>query len=466
MRSNTLLKYHLNRILICPCRLSSSTAPNASGMSLAETGAAAAASAALLGLPQHHHPLSPTYLSALHQQTTSPQHSLRLGDRLPTHQDYLNAAAQRLGELQASAALAADPLNALEASRLAAASPSLRASLQRNSRKRALSASPYSDLDLNTLIRYSPTAMHLLNGGVSPSSSGSYGHLSAGAISPALVHSAHLQQLQAHLIRSASSSPFLSPQNSLQASLLQSSAAAAAAAAAGLSTPNPYYPLLGATSSLTSGTSATTTTSTTSPSTSSLQHLTELATKSSPDTKSSSSTSSTFITSLSPRVASSSNIAQSGPHSSSSTSSTKNHLEPCSNVVSSTIEDEDSREGMLKPIKKEFDSMSKKRQLTPSSELLQGGHNNNIISNPGFLSGLERPIHHHHHMGLSASVGGATVKEEPDFIETTCKWMGCDRGDLITQDALVKVRECSTIISVDNRWTFMIFYGLSSTPPT
>ena len=38
----------------------------------------------------------------------------------------------------------------------------------------------------------------------------------AGALSPALVHSAHLQQLQAHLIRSASTSPFLSPQNSLQ----------------------------------------------------------------------------------------------------------------------------------------------------------------------------------------------------------------------------------------------------------
>ena len=86
-------------------------------------------------------------------------------------------------------------------------------------------------MDLSTLIRYSPTALHLLNGG-SPTSSGSYGHLSPGAISPALVHSAHLQQLQAHLIRSASTSPFLSPQNSLQATLLHSSAAAAAAVSA------------------------------------------------------------------------------------------------------------------------------------------------------------------------------------------------------------------------------------------
>jgi hypothetical protein len=82
--------------------------------------------------------------------------------------------------MQASAAL--DPINAMEASR-------------RASRKRAISASPYSEMDLSTLIRYSPTALHLLNGG-SPTSSGSYGHLSPGALSPALVHSAHLQQLQ------------------------------------------------------------------------------------------------------------------------------------------------------------------------------------------------------------------------------------------------------------------------------
>ena len=101
-------------------------------------------------------------------------------------------------------------------------------------------------MDLSTLIRYSPTALHLLNGG-SPTSSGSYGHLSPGALSPALVHSAHLQQLQAHLIRSASTSPFLSPQNSLQASLLHSSAAAAAAvsaASAAAYSASPYFPFL------------------------------------------------------------------------------------------------------------------------------------------------------------------------------------------------------------------------------
>lgn len=78
-----------------------------------------------------------------------------------------------------------------------------------------------------------------------------------GALSPAALHSVaalqnahHLQQLQAHLIRSASTSPFLSPQNSLQNSLLYSaagSAAAAAAAAAAASgnpgAPSPYFPL-------------------------------------------------------------------------------------------------------------------------------------------------------------------------------------------------------------------------------
>ena len=78
--------------------------------------------------------------------------------QISDHQDYLN-------RLHASAALAADP-----------------AVLNRSSRKRALSASPgYSELDLANLMRHSPTSMQLLNAaanGASPSSSGSYGHLS------------------------------------------------------------------------------------------------------------------------------------------------------------------------------------------------------------------------------------------------------------------------------------------------
>ena len=77
-----------------------------------------ATSAALLGLhghPNHQLPpsLSPSYLSALHH---SPTASLRLSaaaaaaSAAEQHQEYLSAAAQRLGELQASAAGLVDPL--------------------------------------------------------------------------------------------------------------------------------------------------------------------------------------------------------------------------------------------------------------------------------------------------------------------------------------------------------------------
>ena len=103
-----------------------------------------AAAALQLGLPGHPH------------ATPNSMHSYFNGHA--SHQDYLN-------RLHASAALAADPTV-----------------LNRSSRKRALSASPgYSELDLANLIRHSPTSMQLLNAaanGASPSSSGSYGHLS------------------------------------------------------------------------------------------------------------------------------------------------------------------------------------------------------------------------------------------------------------------------------------------------
>lgn len=58
------------------------------------------------------------------------------------------------------------------------------------------------------MIRFSPNSLaSIVNGSRSSSASGSYGHLSAGAISPALsMHPGmHLQQLQAHLMRSAGS---------------------------------------------------------------------------------------------------------------------------------------------------------------------------------------------------------------------------------------------------------------------
>lgn len=54
--------------------------------------------------------------------------------------------------------------------------------LARASRKRALSSSPYSDLDLTSVIRYSPSSLVSVAAGSRSSSvcSGSLGHLSAG----------------------------------------------------------------------------------------------------------------------------------------------------------------------------------------------------------------------------------------------------------------------------------------------
>lgn len=115
--------------------------------SIASLGDAAAA--LQLGLPSHAHPTG----------TPTSMHSY-----FNNHQDYLN-------RLHASAALAADQ--------------QARAGLNRNSRKRALSGS-YSEIDLTNLIRHSPTSLQLLNAaanGGSPSSSGSYGHLSGNFIS-------------------------------------------------------------------------------------------------------------------------------------------------------------------------------------------------------------------------------------------------------------------------------------------
>ncbi|PSN43509.1 hypothetical protein C0J52_13404, partial [Blattella germanica] len=57
-----------------------------------------------------------------------------------------------------------------------------RPSSLRQSRKRALSSSPYSDsFDINSMIRFSPNSLvSIVNGSRSSSASGSYGHLSAG----------------------------------------------------------------------------------------------------------------------------------------------------------------------------------------------------------------------------------------------------------------------------------------------
>ncbi|ALC48074.1 ci, partial [Drosophila busckii] len=103
----------------------------------------------------------------------------------------------------------------------AGAGGSIRASV---SRKRALSSSPYSDsFDINSMIRFSPNSLaNMMSASrASSAASGSYGHLSAGAISPIGIshaHSAmtpHLQQLQAHLLRA--SAGLLHPMTAQQA---------------------------------------------------------------------------------------------------------------------------------------------------------------------------------------------------------------------------------------------------------
>eukprot|EP00095_Tigriopus_kingsejongensis_P010985 snap_masked-scaffold281_size224178-processed-gene-0.6 protein:Tk10985 transcript:snap_masked-scaffold281_size224178-processed-gene-0.6-mRNA-1 annotation:"cubitus interruptus" len=374
----------------------------------------------LLGFPHNPHSISPSYLSALHH---SPTASLRLSAAAVAsgHQEYLNMA-QRLNELQASAALL-DPL-ALEASR---------ASLSRANRKRALSASPYSEIDLSTLIRYSPSAsLQLLNAaasnaaaiaaaGGSPNSSGSFTHLSAGAISPAALglhnsaaaaalQTAHLQQLQAHLIRSASTSPFLSPQNSLTNSLLHSTTLnPAVSSAAGTLPPPPYFPLFG------NGTLG--------------------------------------GTSLTPNSSEKSDKDKGG--------SGHSPLEPSSNVVSSTMEDEDSKDSAPKAaIKREYGSISSTEYHSHKDAaalagavagmrkvaLTHGSPGSLYLGSRGSCSKAEDSLSEH---------GGAHVKEEPDFVETHCHWVGCDR-DFGTQDALVKHLNNDHIAA--NKKSFVCFW--------
>ena len=153
--------------------------------------------------------------------------------------EYLNS--RTLADMHSVSSLTGSefPFN-LDAHRLNTSYPS---SL-RQSRKRALSSSPYSEsFDINSVLRFSSNSLvSLVNASRSSTASGSYGHLSAGklrieikyvcklknalqivnqfyfrklgAISPAvsLHHSAiapHLQQLQAHLLRSSSNSSLL-----------------------------------------------------------------------------------------------------------------------------------------------------------------------------------------------------------------------------------------------------------------
>lgn len=131
-----------------------------------------------------------------------------------------------------------DATGRLNSPRPSAGVSSLRASV---SRKRALSSSPYSDsFDINSMIRFSPNSLATIMNGSRTSSvaSGSYGHLSAGGISPmaAHAHSAmapHLQQLQAHLLRA--SAGLLHPTMTTQQTAVTNYAMTHVVSAAGLS---------------------------------------------------------------------------------------------------------------------------------------------------------------------------------------------------------------------------------------
>ncbi|CAG05504.1 unnamed protein product, partial [Tetraodon nigroviridis] len=112
------------------------------------------------------------------------QMALLAGHRSPYAADLLPSLAATAGA-SGAAASHVEYLHAMESSRFS--SPRLPS---RPSRKRPLPISPLSEpsFDLQTMIRNSPNSLvNILNNSRSSSStSGSYGHLSAGAISPAL----------------------------------------------------------------------------------------------------------------------------------------------------------------------------------------------------------------------------------------------------------------------------------------
>ncbi|XP_040288614.1 transcriptional activator GLI3 isoform X2 [Bufo bufo] len=126
--------------------------------------------------------------------------ALLAGQRSPYADIITSPAAPGAG----ATALHMEYLHAMESSRFP--SPRLTA---RPSRKRTLSISPLSDhsFDLQTMIRTSPNSLVTIlnNSRSSSSASGSYGHLSASAISPALSFTypptpVSLQQMHQHII--------------------------------------------------------------------------------------------------------------------------------------------------------------------------------------------------------------------------------------------------------------------------
>ncbi|GFY58051.1 transcriptional activator GLI3 [Trichonephila inaurata madagascariensis] len=171
-----------------------------------------------------HYRLSPymeQVISSLHGNSAMGSPLVTDG-RVPLSMDYLQQVSmlhQRNlldvhNSLQANTNATTDLSLGLDGSQLSSPKPGVR-----HGRKRALSSSPYSDFDINSMIRFSPSSLvSFMNGSRSSSASGSYGHLSAGSLSPAMGVSPpavlpHFHQLH-HLMRQGLTSPFLLPPTS------------------------------------------------------------------------------------------------------------------------------------------------------------------------------------------------------------------------------------------------------------
>ena len=273
------------------------------------------------------------------------------------------------------------------------------------SRKRALSTSPFSDL-----VRNSPAAAAAAAAAAAqphnPSASAAASVAAAnGAASPSSSGSfdalgiPHPLQQAAHLLRG---SPYLSPQ---QNSFLHAAHALhSAAAASAVSAASPYFPLLAP---------PTVTTVASTPSTSAATAATSASTSRGETDK---------------EIG---RPAQLPPAPPPPLPPPPPFLEDASsNVVSSTMEDEESAE----PCEEAARSRGKSAK---------GG----------------RPVIR----ALASSSTGfddaVSIKEEPDFVETHCHWVGCDR-EMGTQDLLVKVGEHRLLEEVYGKTFFVPFSAL------
>ncbi|KAG8201198.1 hypothetical protein JTE90_028850 [Oedothorax gibbosus] len=176
-----------------------------------------------LGTPYRLSPYVESVLTSLHGTPTMGSPIMQ-DARVPLPMDYLQQVSmlhQRnlldaRSSLHASTRAMSDLYLAMEGSRNSSPGVSSKAP-SRHGRKRPLSSSPYPDIDINAMIRFSPFELvHMMNAPRS-SSGGSYGHLSAGSLSPSLSVSAptplpHFHQL--HLMRQGLMSPFLLPPSS------------------------------------------------------------------------------------------------------------------------------------------------------------------------------------------------------------------------------------------------------------